>query len=193
MINHACIVQKDFQKLSVNFFNFSMVETIHSFVKDSQDSLFLIQVSVWLFFNKFFLYIQIDLCSLLVVIMYFSAICRIFFLLQKTKRYLRKKHFFAFVILISFKLFYCVLRFFSTSLSLCVTTLCFVFLHDLACLNKITFNYICTNFHFGSFRNFFSKPLTFTLPEVFYDVIMPYAIQINDVILWGLRRPHWQC
>ena len=34
-------------------------------------------------------------------------------------------------------------------------------------------------------------PLTFTLPEVFYDVIMPYAIQINDVILWGLGRPHW--
>ena len=25
----------------------------------------------------------------------------------------------------------------------------------------------------------------------FYDVIIPYAIQINDVILWGLKRPHW--
>ena len=33
--------------------------------------------------------------------------------------------------------------------------------------------------------------LTFTLPEVFYDVMMAYTIQINDVILWGLRRPHW--
>ena len=33
--------------------------------------------------------------------------------------------------------------------------------------------------------------LTFTLPEVFYDVIMPYVIHINDVILWVLKRPHW--
>ena len=33
--------------------------------------------------------------------------------------------------------------------------------------------------------------LTFTLPEFFYDVIMPHAIQINDVILWGLKQLHW--
>ena len=33
--------------------------------------------------------------------------------------------------------------------------------------------------------------LTFTLPEVFYDVIMPYAIHINNVIFWGLKPPYW--